>query len=147
MKCLQDLIPFGVFRETTVATRRTYRILGLAIVAGWEDGYYLLEGFSRSGEVRGKGPGPLIDAVTAGGEMGLDSEEFSPRSIADGRKRTIAAMIRRRGQPVFRKKLLAAYDRKWAITECDVEEVLEAAHIMPYRGPDTNHLANGLLLR
>src|SRR2546422_3216236 len=65
MKCLQDLTPVGVFCETRLATRRTYRVLGLAIVVGWEDGYYFLEGFSRSGEVRGKGPGPLIDAFTA----------------------------------------------------------------------------------
>jgi putative restriction endonuclease len=27
------------------------------------------------------------------------------------------------------------------------EAVLEAAHIIPYRGPQTNHVANGLLLR
>ena len=26
-------------------------------------------------------------------------------------------------------------------------EVLEAAHILPYRGPDTNKVVNGLLLR
>jgi hypothetical protein len=28
-----------------------------------------------------------------------------------------------------------------------VEDVLEAAHIMPYRGKQTSHVSNGLLLR
>jgi predicted restriction endonuclease len=42
---------------------------------------------------------------------------------------------------------LAAYHDRCAITGCAVAEVLEAAHIVPYRGPKTNHVANGLLLR
>lgn len=33
------------------------------------------------------------------------------------------------------------------MTEYDAEPALEAAHIIPYRGPQTNHPANGLLLR
>jgi predicted restriction endonuclease len=33
------------------------------------------------------------------------------------------------------------------MTEYDAEPALEAAHIVPYRGPQTNHPANGLLLR
>lgn len=33
------------------------------------------------------------------------------------------------------------------MTRYDAEPALEAAHILPYRGPQTNHPANGLLLR
>lgn len=33
------------------------------------------------------------------------------------------------------------------MTGCDIEDLLEAARIMPYRGPQTNHVQNGLLLR
>ena len=33
------------------------------------------------------------------------------------------------------------------MTGCDVQEVLEACHIVPYRGPSTNHPGNGILLR
>ena len=43
--------------------------------------------------------------------------------------------------------MLAAYDRRCAISECDIEPLLEAAHIHPYRGTETNHVSNGLLLR
>ncbi len=31
--------------------------------------------------------------------------------------------------------------------DCDAEAALEAAHIFPFRGADTNHIKNGLLLR
>jgi predicted restriction endonuclease len=53
----------------------------------------------------------------------------------------------RRGQKDFRAALLEAYGRRCAITGCAVEDVLEAAHITPYRGSLTNHVSNGLLLR
>lgn len=53
----------------------------------------------------------------------------------------------RRGQPEFRRKLLAAYKRRCAVTGCDCADALEAAHILSYRGAETHHVQNGLLLR
>ena len=76
-----------------------------------------------------------------------DADPFDPSSIKDARERISRMMAQRRGQPAFRNALLDAYDRKCAITGCEVVEVLEAAHILPYRGPDTNKVVNGLLLR
>src|SRR5262245_9271658 len=38
-------------------------------------------------------------------------------------------------------------ERCCAITGCSVRDVLEAAHIHPYRGRERNKVANGLLLR
>lgn len=35
----------------------------------------------------------------------------------------------------------------WAISGSNVVEALEAAHILPHRGLETNHVSNGLLLR
>jgi len=72
---------------------------------------------------------------------------FTPKNSEDARKRTTASIIRRQGQPQFRQALLQAYGGKCAITRCDVEQTLEAAHIMPYFGSQTNHISNGLLLR
>jgi putative restriction endonuclease len=72
---------------------------------------------------------------------------FDPSSTEDARKRTFAAIVVRRGQPAFRRKLLKAYDGRCALTGCDVEEVLEAAHICRYMGDETNVVSNGLLLR
>ena len=37
--------------------------------------------------------------------------------------------------------------RHCAITGCDAKQSLEAAHIIPYDGDNTNHPSNGLLLR
>lgn len=65
----------------------------------------------------------------------------------DNRRRTMAAIVQREGQPAFRQALLEAYERKCAISGCTVEALLEAAHIVPYRGAHTNVVGNGLLLR
>ena len=50
-------------------------------------------------------------------------------------------------QPEFRNKLVAAYNGRCAVTGCDTVSALEAAHITPYLGPESNHVTNGLLLR
>lgn len=85
----------------------------------------------------------LIDNEEAAGAV----DEFNPRDIQDGREKIARLVAKRRGQHKFRKKLLAAYDSKCAITGCDAIAALEAAHIIPYRGHQTNHVTNGLLLR
>ena len=43
--------------------------------------------------------------------------------------------------------LSAAYGQRCAVTGYDIEEALEAAHIIPYRGRHTNITPNGILLR
>lgn len=73
--------------------------------------------------------------------------EFDPKNVADGRAKVLAEVTRRQGQSRFRKDLIAAYDGKCAITGCRIRPLLEAAHIYPYKGKDTNHVTNGLLLR
>ncbi|MCW5757991.1 MAG: HNH endonuclease [Phycisphaeraceae bacterium] len=77
----------------------------------------------------------------------IPPEAFDPHDNADGRHRIIASVVRRLGQPAFRRRLIQAYDAKCAITRCDTVWVLEAAHITPYRGIRTNAVTNGLLLR
>jgi hypothetical protein len=76
-----------------------------------------------------------------------DWGEFEPNNVADARDWTISAIVRRRGQPAFRNLLLRLYQTRCAISDCPVEAALEAAHILPYKGPKTNHASNGLLLR
>ncbi len=125
-----------------------YRVLGLALVSGWEGGYFFLEGFSPNGVSHGPGPRPEIEAITATEEKAAAaSHAFEPDSVVDGRERILASIVRRRGQPEFRQRLLEAYGGRCAISGCDAVEALEAAHIVPYLGPETNHLSNGILLR
>jgi len=73
--------------------------------------------------------------------------EFDVTNAEDARKRTRRAIAVRQGQPLFRRMLLEAYASRCAISGCDVLEVLEAAHIRPFRGSHTNHIQNGILLR
>ena len=53
----------------------------------------------------------------------------------------------RQGQAAFRKSLMRAYGGQCAVTATSTKEVLEAAHILPYRGTQTHRVDNGLLLR
>jgi HNH endonuclease len=73
--------------------------------------------------------------------------KFDPTGIEDARARVVRAVATRRGQPAFRNSLLRAYGGRCCISGCAVQEVLEAAHIVPYQGDATDHFQNGLLLR
>lgn len=74
-------------------------------------------------------------------------EPFDPKGQEDARARVLREVVRRRGQAKFRRSLITAYGAQCAITGCPVVSLLEAAHITPYLGPDTNSISNGLLLR
>ena len=76
-----------------------------------------------------------------------DADGFDPIGVEDARERISRSITQRRGQKRFRDDLIAAYRGRCAITGCSVLDVLEAAHIYPYSGPDTNRVTNGLLLR
>jgi HNH endonuclease len=80
-------------------------------------------------------------------EEAADDNPFDPKDVRDARERIRRTIVQRRGQSKFRNALIAAYDRRCAISGCTSIEVLEAAHIYPYSGPETNHVTNGLLLR
>src|SRR2546425_2776567 len=70
-----------------------------------------------------------------------------PRSISASRRHSIRTRsFKPRGQPEFRRKLLAAYGGRCAVSGCDAAEVLEAAHVVPYRGPGTNQVWSGFEL-
>lgn len=75
------------------------------------------------------------------------NESFDPNDQTDARQRVLREVVRRRGQSKFRQSLIATYGGRCAITDCPVISLLEAAHITPYLGPDTNSISNGLLLR
>jgi len=90
--------------------------------------------------------GPIADADLSAVVLGGDAA-FEPRSIVDERQRVLAAITRRQGAPKFRRLLLDCYGGKCALSGCDADAVLEAAHIVPYSGQSTNHAQNGLLLR
>lgn len=100
-----------------------------------------------SGETLTSVSGPtsgLLEQETKAAEA---SGSFSSTDEVDEMQRVLAAIVRRRGQPAFRKALLDAYGGCCAMTGCDAADALEAAHIQPYSGPKSNEVTNGLLLR
>ncbi len=72
---------------------------------------------------------------------------FDPDSVDSARESIHRALVMRRGRAGFRQILIDAYTQKCAVTGTDVSPILEAAHIYPYSGPETNVLQNGILLR
>jgi putative restriction endonuclease len=83
------------------------------------------------------------DLFSNDGEQGEEPKDEDKDEI----ERVLRQIVARRGQPVFRERLLKAYGNRCAITGCDAKAALEAAHIKPYCGPSSNGVSNGLLLR
>lgn len=93
--------------------------------------------------IRGSSDARLAAVATQLVEAGY----FDAADTEDERDRRLREIVQRRGQPEFRIRLIDAYSGRCAVTGCDAVEALEAAHIMPYSGEKSNHVANGLLLR
>ena len=148
LRCWRDRVPVGVLYQTRRKPNIRYRVLGVALVAGWDGGYFFLEGFAHDGIAHRCGPAGEIELLMTKGErMQAEAGVFDPANAIDGRERIIAHIVHRRGQPEFRRKLLEVYGGCCAISGCKVVEALEATHILPYKGEATNHISNGLLLR
>lgn len=86
---------------------------------------------------------PELNVMEAAQEL----NPYDPGDQSDAREKVLREIVRRRGQPKFRAALIEAYESRCAISGCAVLPILEAAHITPYLGPETNAISNGLLLR
>lgn len=117
-------------------------------MAGWlrcsdEDATDWLKKFDGSASSDGPLAVELANTTASITETGY----FSPASLKDEREKKLREIVERRGQPEFRNKLIIAYSGRCAVTGCDAVVTLEAAHIVPYTGLESNHVTNGLLLR
>lgn len=148
LNCYRDLVPVGVMLQVRPKPDSRYLIKGLAMVNGWEQGYFNLDGLPTHDASFEE-----ADALAGlrGGLTEVADEIARPFEIADAmrdeRGREVRTIRMRQGQAGFRRLLLDAYGRRCAVTAYDADESLEAAHILPYRGPVTHHAQNGLLLR
>ncbi len=133
-RCRREGVPIGILRQVKPKPAPRYEVIGLGVVTHWEDGFFTIEGPARL-------------SSTQAAPVGNKLEEAPPASTADARRRVLALIAARRGQAAFRSRLLEAYDGCCAISGCSIGPVLEAAHIVPYRGDHTNAVTNGLLLR
>jgi len=146
--CMEERVPIGVMKQISETPVSRYQVLGVAMVLRHHEGYFLIEGFAADGTVKGLESPQDLKALATIHEKEMDlAGAFDPENIIDAREKILTSIIRRRGQPNFRQQLLELYGARCAITNCGVEEALEAVHILPYKGPQTNHPSNGLLLR
>lgn len=106
---------------------------------------------AAAGNRHGMGTRQVVNPVTTGLADAVQEAEqagaFDAKNVEDARKRVLAGIVRRQGQPAFRNALIDAYGGSCAITGCALIAILEAAHVHPYRGDHTNVVSNGLLLR
>lgn len=144
LNCYRDVVPVGAMIQTRGKPNVRYRILGLAFINGWGDGFFHLEGIAPTARDVIRATTPPSSATARADAIG---EVFDPSRIEDERKRSLVLVRQRQGQAGFRRVLLDAYSRQCAVSAYEAEEALEAAHIVAYRGPVTNHPTNGLLLR
>lgn len=109
-----------------------------------------MHGIWRLAEIDGKFRTELVEpgeeAELAEARAAAEANHLFDTTV-DARKRAMAAIVQREGQNAFRQALLQAYGGACVVTGCSVKALLEAAHIVPYKGPHTNLVSNGLLLR
>lgn len=74
-------------------------------------------------------------------------DDFDIASAEEDSETQVTEAKRREGQLKFRCLLLRNYLGICSISGENIEAVLEAAHIFPYRGAKSNHPQNGILLR
>lgn len=89
--------------------------------------------------VRGTPPGADDDLYT------LPAEDDTSPGADDARR--MASIKVRRGQAKFRGDLIGAYGAQCAVTGTRIEDLLEAAHIIPHAEGTNYRVSNGLLLR
>jgi hypothetical protein len=131
MQNIKDAVPVAVLKQVRPKPNPRYEVVGVAAVIGWEAGYFKLEGYTPEGLLFSSG----AQAATG------------PTSLEDARKRIDAAIVMRQGSGAFRQAVLDAFGWRCALTGCDAEAALEAAHIVPYLGQHTDVVSNALLLR
>lgn len=141
INCLNDGIPVGVLYKEAGG----YHVLGLAFVERYNSAsrMFTLHGpVSKTNELAGAFATPGFDSLTQN-EQSLLVEYDG----ADERRVVTAQQVRREQQGKFRDSLLEAYAGACAISGTNVSQVLQAAHINPYRGRRSQVTSNGILLR
>lgn len=91
-----------------------------------------------------------IDEIIAINNQQLQS--FTKNDIIQAKdddisKKTLIKKRIRRGQLKFRNNLLETYNNSCAISNCNIINVLEAAHIQKHTNSGINNTSNGILLR
>jgi putative restriction endonuclease len=148
--CMRDDVPVGVIKQIDGTwPSGGYEVFGLGQVFAFKKQVFEIHSISPPWNVKEPAGtvGTMATHTDLADKVDLPSTAFDPRSVEDARERELRAIALRRGQAPFRRALLTAYGGRCAVSGCSVQSALEAAHIVPYLGPGTHHVTNGLLLR
>ncbi len=131
-----------VLRDATFLPRSMW--LPWNLPEGWSPNLMSFKGYSLD-----KHPGFLLAQLLKVAATRGIQEESPEYKIARDDNRVVANrnVIVHQGQGIFRARLLQAYDQRCAFTAEKSLPALEAAHIQPYLGPESNELHNGILMR
>lgn len=123
-KCMQDRVPVGVIVQVKEKPGPRYRVLGLGQVIEDRNGVFTICQFGSGAEQK-----------EAALDVSVQRTVFDATDFVDARQKIIRAIATRRGQPAFRRELLAAYGGQCAVTGCGVGPILEAVTCPPFSGP------------
>lgn len=142
LNCMRDGIPVGVMVKSKGCG---YTVLGLAFVEQYNSATHMFTFHGPANtETVNKG---LFDTFSPIEVNSDDRNALKAADETDERKRAVAERVVRERQDKFRKALIEAYGGACTITDIDIPEVLQAAHIDPYRGRKSQVVTNGILLR
>lgn len=80
-------------------------------------------------------------------EAGNTSGTAFIATMTDTRESVLRSIRIRRGQKKFRDQLIRRYGARCLASGCELMDIIEAAHIDPFRDANDHHPENGLLLR
>jgi hypothetical protein len=89
----------------------------------------------------------ILEVSGAAPSQGTDAEDDFVPSSDDQRDHAQREIALRPWQGQFRDALFERYGARCCVSGCGIREALEAAHITPYLGAESNDLRNGLILR
>lgn len=140
--------PVVVLIQTKLKPNPIYRVEGIAVVVDYADNFFYLEGFNSDGWARTSASDAVLDSFRSGNLWTFQTPTSGSNDLEfDARVRAMASIVVRQGQSKFRNDLLSNYNSTCVISGIQISEVLDAAHILPYRGEHTNSLNNGIVLR
>lgn len=146
MNNLEDGVPVGVM----IKSGSGYNVLGLAFVEQYNAE---TDSFVVHGPVNAQTDAAQMFYLFKPSDLTQEQQEEVQRlkrQITAGRdervKRYLTTIARKR-QGDFRNALIGAYQGTCPVTHTNVPEALQAAHIDPYRGANSQIVNNGLLLR
>ena len=142
MNNLRDGIPVGVMIKQP---RGGYTVCGLAFIEQYN---HATDSFILHGPVNARTEAEgFFSTIEIDDSNEKEVELLREWDLSDERLTKNVEIVKRERQGEFRKVLRRAYNDTCVITCVDVPDVLQAAHIYPYRGQNTQVVSNGLLLR